>query len=308
MFRSLTIYQLTQSTSAVLKRLKKALKDNQFGECGKHFQRAHGFVPPLGGDTTDMIYETHGCVLFCLRTDEKAVPAKFVKQEVASVVKKRVEKGEDLSPVDERLIKEKVIEELLPGIPPEPTRTYAYIDKNQGMLFVDATEAGADAFMEVLTKALEGTPFKLLGVKDDPCDKFTGWLKDSETLGEVLELGDNCSLKQAQEGGTAVIQIQHDDLESDEMKSMLDAGKKCCRIGLVHDDVTFAVTAKLGIRRLTLGHEKKEDIEKEGGDIPTELAIISGVVRNILGELEQLLGGWPKQELLDLGDEQGEAA
>lgn len=307
MFRSLTVYQLTQATNAVLKRLKKALSENQFAECGKHFQRSHGYVPPLGGETTDLIYETHGCVLFCLRTDEKSLPSKFVKQEVAARVKVRVDKGEDLTPVDERLIKEAVIEELLPGIPPEPTRTYAYIDKNQAMLFVNASEAGADAFMEVLTKALKGTPFSLLAVKDDPCIKFTDWLKDSSTLDE-LELGDNCSLKQAREGGTATINIQSDDLESDELRSMIEAGKQCCRIGLMHDDVAFAVTARLGIRRLTLGHEQKEDIEEQGGDIPTELAIVSGVVRNIMGQLEPLLGGWVKQELLDLGDEQGEAA
>lgn len=232
------------------------------------------------------------------------MPSKFVKQEVDASVAKREAAGEEISPVDRQLIKDKVVQGLLPGIPPEPSRTYAYIDKTQGMLFVNASEAGADEFMDVLKTALKGIPFKLLGVQDDPCIHFTTWLRDDESLGDFLELGDSCSLNHAQEGGTAIIQIQHDDLRSDEMKSMLDAGKQCCRIALVNEDATFAVTAKLGIRKLALAGERKEEIEEDGGDIPTELAVISRIVRFIMAELGPLLGGWPKQELLDLGDEQ----
>lgn len=60
MFRSLTIYQLTQATNAVLKRLGAALAENPFAECTKHSARSHGFVPPIEG-STEMTYETNGC-------------------------------------------------------------------------------------------------------------------------------------------------------------------------------------------------------------------------------------------------------
>lgn len=308
MFRTATIYQNTQATGAILKRLVPALAEARFKECGKKSARSVGFVPPLL-ESEEMTYETNGCVLFCLRTDEKSVPSKYVKAQVDASVAKREAAGEELSVVDIRLVKESVVEQLLPGIPPEPSRTYAYIDKQLGMLFVDANEDAADAFMDALKGALKGTPFKLLGIeKDDPSEIFTQWLKDPDSLGDWLELGDSCSLKHAKEGGTAVINIQHEELESDEMTAMLEAGKQCCRIGLVHEDATFAITAKLGLRKVTLGDDRKIEVEEDGPAIPAEFAVIVVVMRNILGALEPLLGGWPKQELLDLHDEQEDAA
>ena len=134
---------------------------------------------------------------------------------------------------------------------------------------------------------------ELLGIQDDPSEIFTQWLKEPDTLGDWLELGDSCSLKHAKEGGTAVIQIQHDDLESEELQSMLEAGKQCCRIGLVHEDAEFAITAKLGLRRFTLSEDCKAEAGDEGSDIPAELAVTVRVVRHILAALEPLLGGWP---------------
>lgn len=307
MFKTITAYQLTQATGAVLKRLAPALENHEFQSCGTNAQKSSGFVPPLQG-SDEFTYETQGGVLFCLRQDEKSLPSRYVKEEVAKQVDKREADGEELSKVDKRLIKEEVSEALLPGIPPEPSRTYAYIDKNLGMLFVEANEEDADAFMTQLKGALEGLPFKLLGIEKEPCDIFTDWLRDPTKLGEDFTLGDNCSLKHAKEGGTAVINIQHEELESEEMDAMIEAGKECCRIGLAHEDATFALTAKLGIRRLSLDADREIEADDDGGDIPAQFAVLVTVVRNILGALEPLLGGWPKQELLDLGDEQGETA
>jgi len=306
MFRTATIYQNTLATGAILKRLIPALSEARFKECDKKSARSVGFVPPLL-ESEEMTFETNGGVLFCLRTDEKTVPSKYVKAQVDASVAKREAAGEELSVVDIRLVKEGVVEQLLPGIPPEPSRTYAYIDKQLGMLFVDANEDAADAFMESLKGALKGIPFKLLGITDEPCDKFTAWMKDPKLLGDDLELGDSCSLKHAKEGGTAVINIQHEELESDEMTAMLEAGKQCCRIGLVHEDATFAITAKLGLRKVTLGDDRKIEAEEDGPPIPAEFAVIVVVMRNLLGALEPLLGGWPKQELLDLENEQDAA-
>ena len=307
MFRTATIYQNTQATGAILKRLVPALNEAKFKECDKKSARSMGFVPPLP-DSKEMTYETNGGVLFCLRTDEKAVPSKYVKAQVNASVAKREADGEEMSVVDIRLVKEAVVEKLLPGIPPEPSRTYAYIDKQLGMLIVDANEDQADNFMNALKTALKGIPFMLLGIQDDPSEIFTLWLKDPDSLGDWLELGDSCSLKHAKEGGTAVINIQHEELESDEMTAMLEAGKQCCRIGLVHEDATFAITAKLGLRKLTLGDDRKIEAEEDGKDIPAEFAVIVVVMRNLMAALEPLLGGWPKQELLDLHDEQEDAA
>ena len=74
MFKSLTIYQLTQATDAVLKRLDAALESKPFAPCSDKQAISRGFVKPLGEDTATITWSTNGGTLFCLRTDEKKIP------------------------------------------------------------------------------------------------------------------------------------------------------------------------------------------------------------------------------------------
>lgn len=308
MFRSVTVYQLTQATSAVLKRLDKALESKPFKPCGDHAAKSRGFVKPLGPTSDVITYDTNGGTLFRLRTDEKLLPAAAVKEMVELAVQSREKAGEELSPVDVRQIKEEITENLLPSVIPAPSWTYAYIDKELAMLFVGASDDGADEFIDAMKGALNAAPpVKLLGIEaDDPSGIFTEWLRDTEKLGEAFSLGHSCSLKHAKEGGTAVINIQHDELESDEMAAMLDAGKECCRVALEHQDMDFAITAKLGIRSISLSDDKKAEIVEsaDGQQIVNEFATFVPVMRDVVLSLEPLLGGWPKQEVLDLDGEE----
>ncbi len=308
MFRSITVYQVTQSYSAVLERLLEALgkKANHFRPCKDTEASSHGFVKPLGEDTKVMSYETNGATLFCLRTDEKVVPAAAVKMEVQKLVKAKEAKGEEVSKTDARLLKEEVIERLLPGAIPAPSWTYAIFDNTLGMLFVGGGDDDADAFIAALKGALGGVPFKLLALNDvDPCAVFTKMLKDpKQHLPEVFELGDACSLKHPKEGGTEVHNISHGDLEAEDLAALLKAGKECCRIGLKHEHVGFAITAKLGLRRLSLSDASKAAVAEHEDDSPgtnrsVEFAQWVLSIREVMRELETLFGGWPTQETLD---------
>lgn len=304
MFKTLTVYQLTQATDAVLKRLDAALESKPFTECGDKVTKSRGFVRPLGEDSGVISYEANGGTLFCLRTDEKAIPAAAVKLRVAARIR---DMGDDFDPdnkTDARLLKEEITDALLPDATPAPSWTFAYIDRPLGMLFVGSSEAGADEFVEAFKDAFKAIPFQLLGITEDPCTIFTEWLRNPSELGESFTLGDSCSLKHAKEGGTANIQIQHDDLASDEIKEMLDAGKECCRISLVHEDMSFAITAKLGIRSIQLSDDVKADIDDDPHSSvrSSEFAAFVPVMRGVMDSLGSLLGGWPKQEVLDLED------
>ena len=307
MFKSLTIYQLTQATDAVLKRLPAALESLPFAECTDHQAKARGFVPPLGSG--EITYGANGGTLFRLRTDVKELPAGAIKLMVQEQIADRA--GDDSfdpdNKTDVRLLKDEITQKLLPGCVAAPSWTYAYIDRPLGMMFVGASELGADEFVEAFKAAFKALPLTLLGIEREPCDIFTEWLKAPDTLGDTFQLGHDCSLKHAKEGGTAVINIKQDDLDSDEMGAMLEAGKQCCRISLEHKDMSFAITARLGLRAIHLSDEAAADIDAE--DITaSEFAVFVDCLRGVLTDLEPLLGGWPKQEVLDLEDSEEAAA
>lgn len=312
MFNSITLYQCTQANAAILRAIEEGIPKRPFASCKEKEAAASGWVPPLGPGTDTMSYSAEGATLFCLRTDTKSVPASAVKLLVADrVATFEKETGETCSAVDRRVFKEEITESLLPGAVPAPSWTYAYLDTKLSMLIVGGGEEDADNFIAVLRKTLDSTPVKLLGLPDvEPCDKFTDWLKDpAEHLGDAFDLGDSCSLKQAKEGGTAVINISHEELECEDIGAMLEAGKQCCRIALQHEVATFAVNARLGLRRFKLVDSYDED----EGDDPVDntagqFVEIVRAVRDVLQDLEPLLGGFPMQELLDLHDEQAEVA
>jgi recombination associated protein RdgC len=312
MFRSLTIYQLTQAIDAIHRKLEPGLAGRPFKACPEKQAASRGFVKPLGDDSEVIVYESTGAVLFCLRTDEKVVPPAALRLLVDERVKALAQDSDgEPSKTDVRLIKEEVEESLLPSTIPTPRWTFAYLDRFLGLLFVGATDDAADAFMEELGKAIDGRPFALLGLKDrDPSDIYTEWLSDPKRLCDAFELGNACSLKHPKEGGTAVINISHEDLESEDLHALLDAGKQCCRIALQHEAMSFAITAKLGLRSMTLGQGFQEELAEQ--EDPTqrsasEFALYVRAVREVLKDLEPLLGGWPQQELLDLEDTEAAA-
>ena len=311
MFRGLTIYQLTQPVAAVMERLSEALADESrhFADCTPHSRKSTGFVSPLGLGSDVLSYETSAARLFCVRHDEKEIPAGAVKIALQAWRAGKEAEGEEVNKTDERIARDALVEQMLPGAIPAPSWTYAYLDKELSMLFVGAGEDGADQFIEWIKGPLQGCPFKLLGLNDlEATDKFTEWLRSPEdSLPEDLSLGAACSLKHPQDGGTAINKISHEDLNDAEyMPALLDAGYKCCQVALEHPQVNFAITANLGLRRLGLTDEVKAELEEHDSGVPAdnraaEFAAWVAGIRVILAELEALLGGWPEQAMLDLG-------
>lgn len=318
MFRSLTAYQCTQPAEAIVRKLDNALEGRAFAKCLPAMPSSTGFVKPLGEDSATITYETDGAILMCLRTDEKEVPGAAVKLLVSeradAMREKKTEDGQDvdLSKTDMRLIKEQIIEELLPTTLPRPRWTYAYLDKTLAMLFVAGSEEHCEHFVKQLGTALEAKPFVLLGVEGDPCEKFTAWMKDAEEIEDSFAIGHDCSLKHPKEGGTAIINVRKDDLDSVEMQAMLEAGKVCCRLALEHELMTFGINANLRLSGFSMDKDLRAELE-EDDDNPnigkaSEFSLWVRAVRQVINDLEPLLGGWPKQEMLDLHDEQEQAA
>lgn len=305
MFKSLTPYQITLPAHVLLERLPKALDSKPFAKCLDKQPRSRGFVPPLGSG--EITYSANGGTLFCLRTDEKSVPASAVKELVNDRRAKVEEDGGEFSKVDERVAKEEIAESFLPGIPPATSLAYGYIDKELSMLFLSCTGDAADEFTKFLGEALGGNvPLKLLGIKDDPCDKFTAWVRDTELLGDAFELGTQGALKhEGGEGGCGIMNIKHEDFESEEMLSLIEAGRQVCSIALIHEDMQFRLTSLLGFRNIRLADDVIADAADDDGRVARadEFAGFVTAMREVVRAVEPLLGGWPVQEVLDLQEE-----
>lgn len=310
MFRSLTIYQLTIPAADFLERLPDALQSRLFKPCGEKVQKSEGWVPALGGDSTDLIYTANGGTLMRLRTDYKEVPGSWIKEQVTDARRRNEAAGKEFTKTDEQLAREAAVDSALPDTRPSISHAFAYLDHELSMLFVARTGEAADEFTSALGISLAGAPpLSLLGHEydPDPCITFTKWVQDTSLLGEKFEVGRKGDIKHAgQEGGCGMINIKQEDLDSEEIVHLLEAGRQVCSVALEHEKFSFRLRADLGFRNIELSKQMKAegfDEESGGVSLANQFASFVYAMRYVINDLEPLLGGWPKQEMLDLRDQ-----
>lgn len=300
MFKTLTAYQLTLPTAVLLKRLPEALATKPFTRCLDTLPRSRGFVSPIEGGA-ELIYTANGGTLFCLRTDTKNVPASAVRERVEEARAAAFNAGEEFSPVDERVCREKITEGFLPGIPPSTRLTYAYIDAQLDMLLLGATGDNADEFVTMLGAALGGTaPLAFLSIADDPCIHYTSWAKDAAPLDGQFMLGTQWTLKHpGTDVGCGIINLKHEEVDSPEMLALIEGGREVCAITLDRQDIAFRLTSTLGLRNIVI---KGED-DEVSTSMADQFARFVPDLRTALNDIGPILGGWTKQEVLDLKEE-----
>ena len=311
MFKSLTVYQLTQATSAVLDRLDNALLSAPFTPCREKEAKSHGFIKPLGEDSEVITYEANGGVLLCLRTDKKLISSSQVKRQVEALRRETEAKNQPFSKTDERMAKEEFTDAQLPGANIDTREFFGYFDRELHMLFLGASDDDADEFIKALGKAFGATaPVKLIEIEKDPCDHYTDWAKDPDLLGDHFELGHQGALKHPnKEGGCGNINATNEDFDSEEFISLIDAGRQVSSISLEHDLFNFRLTSKLAVKNIKLSDRVESegyDEDAEGVTRANKFAAFVQAMRYVMQDLEPLLGGFVAQKLLDLHDRQPE--
>jgi DNA recombination-dependent growth factor C len=189
---------------------------------------------------------------------------------------------------------------FLPGIPPSTRLTYGYIDSQLGMLMLGATSEAADEFVTEFGKALGGAPpLVFLSIADDPCIHYTAWAKDVSILDGIADLGTQWTLKHpGTDNGCGIINLKHEEVCSDEMLALIEGGRQICAITLVTRGISLRLTSTLGLRNITL-----DDDDEVTSELHDQFARFVPVLRDALDTLGPLLGGWTKQEVLDLKEE-----
>ena len=132
----------------------------------------------------------------------------------------------------------------------KPGRTDAYIDLERCVIVVDsASRKGAEEVVSQVRGALGSFPALPLNAEVAPRSILTGWLA-GEPLPEGLQLGAECELKEALDGG-AVVRCKNQDLQGDEDAKNLESGKQATRLALIFDDhISLVFGDDLVVRKL----------------------------------------------------------
>ena len=294
-FRNLQIFRLTSGWDYTGEQLTEALQKGLFQGCGATDRVARGWVPPRGTEGV-LVFSVGRQQLIALGIEQKLLPASVTRQ-YADAKLQQIEVAQGYKPgrKQTREVRDQVEIELLPRAFVKRGLTYVWIDPINRWLLVDASSSTrADEVVEQLKLSLGEVPLTLLKTQLAPGTALTQWLAAGKAPGSFT-IDRDCELQASAEERAAVRYVRH-NLDSDEVRAHIVAGKTATRLSLTWNDrVSFVLTEQLQIKRVGFLDLLKEDAERQSENaddlFAANFSIMAGELSQLLAHLTDALGG-----------------
>lgn len=297
-FNNLLVYRLTQAIPFDRDPLEDALRSKPAREPASQELSTYGFTAPFGkGENAPLVYMANGFILVCARKVEKIIPSGAI----AEAVKEKVERIESeqcrkVYKKERDQIKDEIIQEALPRAFKRSKVTYAAIDPERGLIYVNAASRSvAEDLLSTLRECIGSLPVRPVTVKIAPSATLTDWIKHEQPAPEFYVL-DYAALSDTQEGGgTATLKNQ--DLTGEEAKLHIASGKVATKVSLAwQDKLSFMMDDSLAVKRLKFEDLLHDQAESDGGEdaagqFDASFCIMMGTLREFLPELLAAFGG-----------------
>lgn len=294
-FRNLTFFRFPATLAKSFAELDAQLEDNRLRPVGPSELSTRGFVSPFGRDEPSLSHRIGDAIWLTLGGEERLLPAAVVNELLGRKIAEVEEKeGRKLGGRARKRLKEDLVMELLPRAFVRPLRTGATIDLAHGFIAVDtSSKKAAENVVTELRTALGSFPALPLNAESAVRTVLTGWLA-GEPLPKELALGDECELKDAVDGG-AVVRCSKHELQTDEIRKHLEAGKQVTKLALILDDhVGFVLGEDLVVRKLKFldgAVDQLENTERDSlrDELDARYALMAGELHRLFGVLEKAL-------------------
>lgn len=294
MFKNATLFRFSTDAAHALSQLGDVAGDHLARECGALEMSTRGFVPPTGtGDDEPIVRRLDGTrFLFAsMGGEDKILPAAAVTAAVSKRVRKiEREEGRKLGGKRRKMIKEEVINAMLPVALVKPVRVNAYADLASGWLVVDtASKKQAEDFVALIRVALGSFPALYAEPEASVTSMLTDWTRSSSPasgfrFGTDIVLTDGVSKWSGREVG----------IDSNvEVAEHLNAGEYVTRLGVVYADrISLALDADGVLRKLALTDdalESKGDHDDAASAFDVDAFLMVNELAPLLFRLDELL-------------------
>ncbi len=295
-FRNLQIYQLTDTFTLSAEELHETFQENAFKPCQGLDKHRIGWTTPLGKHGEQLVHSTNGCLMVCMRREDRILPASVVRDAIEEKVDEiEAKESRTVGRKEKSDIKEEVIVDLLPRAFTKSNRSYAYIDpKNNWVILNCATSNKAEEMLTLIRDSLGSFKVRPLAVNNAPSAIMTDWIKN-EAPADV-EVTDECELKEPVENG-GVIRIRGVDLGSDEVQQHLNSGKIASKLAIEWQQrLSCVLVEDLSIKRLKFMDLVMEEAGDTAADdevmrFDADFALMSLELSRFIPVLCEYLGG-----------------
>jgi len=267
-FKNLKIYQFSQNFDLSDQLLEEQLSASTFSSCTQHQLSSYGWVSPLDkvSNKTNqmMIHASKDFVLLSAKEEQKLLPAAVINELLQEKIAD-IEEKEGFKPGKKQRdqLKEELVIDLLPRAFSRFYQNFAYIDRVNQLLIVDAASSNkAEQLTEFLRKTLGSLPIIPITPKTPIELTLSSWLADNDFPAGLIA-GQSCELKDPSEDG-GVIRCSKHDLNSEEIKNHLQAGKLVTKLALTwQDKIEFILQDDLSIKRIRLTDTLIEQLDDD---------------------------------------------
>lgn len=296
-FKNIRAYRLTKPFDLSPEKLGKNLAGRGFVPCARSQAVSAGWVPPLGGESEQLVHGAAGRLLLKMKREEKLLPSTVVREQLEEKVAAiEAAQGRKVYRKERLNLKDEIVQDCLPRAFSRSSYIHAYIDIKANWIFVDSASASrAEELLNLLREGIGSFPVLLPQVNNAPTAVMTAWLLH-RSLPDDFELGQECELREpGEEGG--VVRCRGVDLLSEEVETHLHAGKQVARLALGWDErVSLLLAEDLCLRRLRFADE----LMKENEDIPeadqaarldADFALMADAITGLQARILALFGG-----------------
>ena len=295
-FKNLQIYQLSEAFDVSPEDLDEAMQQQAFKPCQGLDTHRSGWVPPLGKHGQQLIHATNACLMFCMRREERILPAAVVREALDERVDEiELRENRRVGRKEKSDIKDEIITDLLPRAFTRSQRSFGYIDpKNQRVILDCSSPTRAEEMLSLMRETLGSLRLRPLAVQQSPGAVMTAWVSDSAPP-EVL-VGDECEMKEATEKG-GVIRMRGVDLGSAEVQQHLKNGRIISKLAIEWKQrIACVLVDDLSIKRLKfldIVLEQAGDSEADDAAMrfDTDFALMAMELEQFIKALVDYFGG-----------------
>ena len=262
-FKNIQVHPLQKKLAYKPEKLEEELNAQPFQPCGNVSAMSMGWIAPIGEDDAPLVHGSNGAMLFCLKIEEKLLPAGVVReQHIAQVKDIETQQGRKLFKDEKQRLKDDLYHTLLSKAFTKSQRIYAYIDtRNQHLIIDTSSPKRAEQFLKVFRHCASDinlTRFELTS----PRSVMTTWLQQQRYPGG-LSITEQCVLEEPKDhGGTA--RFSHTDLLSDGVQTCLQQGSQVISLGLNwNDQILFNLKHDFSIASLRF-LDAVQDLARDG--------------------------------------------
>ncbi|GHB30772.1 recombination-associated protein RdgC [Salinicola rhizosphaerae] len=297
-FKNLHLYRVHDAVTLGLDDFEFALEQFAFRPVSDREMRRVGWTTPASKRSTVHAHEIQGHRLIAMMRQERLLPAAVVNEEVNERAEAYEQsEGQPLSRRERQLLKEQVLEELLPQAFTRSQRVELWWDTARNLIGINASSRKrAEEVLDLLRQSLGSLKVTPLATKTPPARGMTQWLSDPGSRPASLLLGDRVELRAAEDDG--VIGARSVDLDSEEMQSLLEGGRQVSRLSLGSEGQLRAVLHDdLALKSLQFDDALLDEASQtDDGDDPvvrleTDFALMTAALGTFTEQLIEWLGG-----------------